>query len=145
MPDESGPARTSQVPAAGRLIPQLIGSCNSLLDLRRFGDEAADLSRYITALPHPDQANDPLVRRMRQSGLPRLIFDAVAHGLQLVGAADAGATASGAATAAQAEVASLKVLCRLIHSAWYCVLIIPAPVVPDGSAAMTELVDSGEC
>jgi hypothetical protein len=37
------------------------------------------------------------------------------------------------------------VLCRLIHSAWYCVLIIPAPAAPDCSAALTELVDSGEC
>jgi hypothetical protein len=84
-----------------------------------------------------------------QSGLPKLIFNGFVHSLQLLAAVDAGAapTASSAATAAaQAEVASLKVLFQLGHCAWYAVLIIPAPVELNshGGAALTELVESGE-
>jgi hypothetical protein len=36
------------------------------------------------------------------------------------------------------------VLFKLTSCAWYCVRIIPALDVPDGSVMMTELINSGE-
>jgi hypothetical protein len=132
------------MPAAGRFIPQLILCSNSWLDLQQFGDDTTGLFRYITSLPDPEAGNDDRLCRLRLSGLPRRIYDGLVHSLQLFAAADAAAAATAASAAAQTETGSLRVLFHLGACACYCVMTIPAPAEPGGSAMMTELVNSGE-